>query len=415
MKKIKHSFTIIFFLFAAISFSQEIWQSQYSGVTSKLYDIYFLNSNIGFIVGDSSVILKTTNAGADWNRISVGTDHPFRSIYFPNQNTGYIGGGKANVVIGFLITNRILLKTTDQGLNWSIVYSDGNYPSQDVYFLNSETGWSSGNGLIKTTNGGLNWLNFGGTATKIYFKNENEGSYWGNYGGPGIWKTINGGFNWFTVGEYYAEGGITFPSDLIGYATGTNGIAKTTDGGNNWFSILDWDGNWRVSNYFINNNNGYTVGYAAGFNEPSFIQKTTNGGISWSMDDISSAPLYSVFMVNDSNVWVAGAAGQILKKSTTVDIHTIQSESLSEFRLSQNFPNPFNPSTNLEFGISDWGFVSLKVYDALGKAVRTIVSEYKPAGNYNIEFDGSDLTSGIYFYRLEAGKYSATKRMILLK
>ncbi|HMS33382.1 MAG TPA: T9SS type A sorting domain-containing protein [Ignavibacteria bacterium] len=85
------------------------------------------------------------------------------------------------------------------------------------------------------------------------------------------------------------------------------------------------------------------------------------------------------------------------------------------FYLKQNYPNPFNPSTNLGFGISDWGFVSLKVYDALGKVVRTLVNEYKPVGFYSVEFDGSDLPSGIYFYRLEAGKYSGTKRMILLK
>ena len=73
------------------------------------------------------------------------------------------------------------------------------------------------------------------------------------------------------------------------------------------------------------------------------------------------------------------------------------------FFLMQNYPNPFNPVTNLEFGISDLGFVTLKVYDALGKVVKTLVNEYKPAGNYSLEFDGSDLPSGIYFYKLEAG------------
>ena len=83
--------------------------------------------------------------------------------------------------------------------------------------------------------------------------------------------------------------------------------------------------------------------------------------------------------------------------------------------LYQNYPNPFNPVTNLEFGISDLGFVSLKVYDALGQEVRTLANEIRSPGNYNVEFDGSDLPSGIYFYKLEAGDFVETKRMILLK
>jgi len=85
------------------------------------------------------------------------------------------------------------------------------------------------------------------------------------------------------------------------------------------------------------------------------------------------------------------------------------------FFLRQNYPNPFNPVANLEFGILNLGFVSLKVFDVLGKEVKTLVNEIKPAGNYTAQFDGSDLPGGIYFYKLEAGEYSETKRMILLK
>ncbi len=86
-----------------------------------------------------------------------------------------------------------------------------------------------------------------------------------------------------------------------------------------------------------------------------------------------------------------------------------------KFELSQNYPNPFNPSTHLEFGISNLGFVSLKVYDMLGKEVAVLVNEIKPAGRYEVVFDGSNLGSGIYFYKIEAGSFSAVKRMILIK
>ena len=86
-----------------------------------------------------------------------------------------------------------------------------------------------------------------------------------------------------------------------------------------------------------------------------------------------------------------------------------------KYSLSQNYPNPFNPVTRLGFGISNPGFVSLKVYDILGNEIKTLVNEIKSAGYYEIEFNGSDLSSGIYFYTLEAGSFRETKRMLLVK
>ena len=85
------------------------------------------------------------------------------------------------------------------------------------------------------------------------------------------------------------------------------------------------------------------------------------------------------------------------------------------YSLEQNYPNPFNPTTNLEFGISELGFVSLKIYDMLGKEVKTLVNETKPAGRYIVSFDGSNLASGVYYYRIQAGDFVETKRMLLLK
>ncbi|MCB0729252.1 MAG: T9SS type A sorting domain-containing protein, partial [Ignavibacteriae bacterium] len=85
------------------------------------------------------------------------------------------------------------------------------------------------------------------------------------------------------------------------------------------------------------------------------------------------------------------------------------------YSISQNYPNPFNPSTNLEFGISELGFVTLKIYDISGKEVETLVNEVKPAGFYTVSFDASGLTSGVYFYSITSGDFSATKKMMLLK
>ncbi len=87
----------------------------------------------------------------------------------------------------------------------------------------------------------------------------------------------------------------------------------------------------------------------------------------------------------------------------------------NSFKLHQNYPNPFNPSTNLEFEISESGIVSLKIYDMLGKEVLTLVNEELNPGTYKYTLDASGLSSGIYYYKLEANEFSDTKRMTILK
>jgi hypothetical protein len=85
------------------------------------------------------------------------------------------------------------------------------------------------------------------------------------------------------------------------------------------------------------------------------------------------------------------------------------------FYLYQNSPNPFNPTTIIKYQIPKSGFVSLKVFDVLGNEVETLVNKEKSAGTYELVFDATDLSSGIYFYKLQAGDFTATKKMIVIK
>jgi len=86
-----------------------------------------------------------------------------------------------------------------------------------------------------------------------------------------------------------------------------------------------------------------------------------------------------------------------------------------EFILEQNYPNPFNPVTSIQYAISSRQFVTLKVYDILGKDVATFVDEEKPVGTYEVNWNASNLPSGVYFYRLQTGDFVKTRKMILLK
>jgi hypothetical protein len=105
---------------------------------------------------------------------------------------------------------------------------------------------------------------------------------------------------------------------------------------------------------------------------------------------------------------------RIMKVGSTVDVNE-GTEVPEEFSLSQNYPNPFNPITKISWQSSAGSWQTLKVYDLLGREVATIVDEYKPAGSYEVDFDASDLSSGLYFYQLNAGSFVETKKLILLR
>ncbi|MCZ7603181.1 MAG: T9SS type A sorting domain-containing protein [Melioribacteraceae bacterium] len=105
-------------------------------------------------------------------------------------------------------------------------------------------------------------------------------------------------------------------------------------------------------------------------------------------------------------------------KTVTVDLTNITSledEMIYEFALEQNFPNPFNPSTAIKYSLPNSGLVKIKIYDTLGREISTLVNEVKNAGIHHVIFNGSDLSSGIYFYKLDFNEYMSVKKLILVK
>ena len=158
---------------------------------------------------------------------------------------------------------------------------------------------------------------------------------------------------------------------------------------------------------------------------PSYIDHSVFGlGSSWpGMGQMEQYPLrYTVQAVDKyEDVSVRSDFGMAIgiKNCTqcigVVEDHLVNDPLPTEYLLNQNFPNPFNPETHLEFGIPNLGFVSLKVYDILGKEVKTLIYEIKNPGRYKVVFDGSSLPSGIYYYKIDSGNFSQVRKMILIR
>lgn len=131
----------------------------------------------------------------------------------------------------------------------------------------------------------------------------------------------------------------------------------------------------------------------------------------------------SLAVDNSGNVYV-GAASEgtdtyfdfaTIKYSQSIGIQTLSNEIPNRFFLSQNYPNPFNPTTNIKFDVMKSGIVSIKVFDIVGKEIQELLKEFKPVGSYQITFDGSTFSSGVYFYEMQTNDFVETKRMLLVK
>jgi hypothetical protein len=148
------------------------------------------------------------------------------------------------------------------------------------------------------------------------------------------------------------------------------------------------------------------------------IYYTNNFGMSWNrLDAYTKFSFGGIKFMNNHIAFTVGSRGLIMKltSSNTIGINNLNNEISEQYILYQNYPNPFNPKTIINYQCPMFNYVSLKVYDALGKEVATLVNEKQNAGSYKVEFGGSAYPSGIYYYKLSAGEYSESRKMTLIK
>lgn len=152
----------------------------------------------------------------------------------------------------------------------------------------------------------------------------------------------------------------------------------------------------------------------------SVILRTTNGGNIWypQVSPVGNTTFETIKMTSATHGVIVGGGGTILYTTTGGDpigIEPISSQVPAEFELGQNYPNPFNPTTKFEFKIPKQELVNLAIYDAIGRKIETLhKGELKP-GIYKADWDASAFPSGVYFYRLTAGDFSETNKMVLTR
>lgn len=426
----KYSFILIILLVSTINLSsQNGWYQQFSG-NYNFQGIDFLNSNTGWVVSQqsfTSTILKTTNGGSNWLNISFVNNIRSYDIEFININTGFICG------VGDLFDSKIYC-TTNGGFNWIDCNIGEDFAEFfDVNFINSTTGFCVGEvgKIYKTTNSGVTWVKLINPASNdlirnIFFLNETTGWLSAGSENGSLYRTTNCGANW----QYYIYGfheihSTYFFNDTVGMGCGTDGhngsrFYRTTNGGANWAVS-------QFANLIVLETvtmTGTSKGWLTGLTSDlrGNIYTTSNGGTNWVLQFSSTQPMPLTKLITYDSVtaWAISNNGIILKYGDITGSPLTGVGVPSYFYLHQNYPNPFNPSTKIKFEIpsyietSRW-VVTLRIYDILGREVRTLVNENLKPGVYEADFNASDLPSGVYFYKLDAGEFSETNKMILLK
>ncbi len=410
---------IIFFflLFPGLAFSQ--WIQQNSGTNSFLSKVRMIDASTGYIIGDSSHVLKTTNGGANWTNLFTGTSHDdyFTGIHFINASTGYVCGGFMNGSG----TSKIL-KTTDGGANWTIQFQSPTEFYFAICFVNQNTGFNGGydGKFYKTTDGGVSWNGMtvtGVTIWTIAFVNQTTGFIAGDLGM--LRRTTDCGQTWSLMpsATNLRISSLCFTDAQHGYAVcDSETVIRTTDGGLNWTSQRHGTVIGYESVCFVNQNTGFAVGNWWEVATYKLI-RTTNAGANWhTLAQGQGDPYFDISFANENTGWIAGYNGLILK-TTNGGATFIRNETgvADGYKLEQNYPNPFNSSTKISFTVPEYGFVSLKVFDLRGNEIISLVNENKQAGNYSVHFNAPALSSGVYICKFNAGGFSRTIKMVLIK
>ncbi len=243
------------------------------------------------------------------------------------------------------------------------------------------------------------------------YKSDNRGRTWTAKTAPGVVqvntlcftdkhtgygcraKTKNNGNKWTAMNDPYA----TVPNDINNFILSATGRDDQV-----WVTGIHRAG----PDYFNDPWNNYpTIYYSA------------NGGKIWALDYTAvGCGLNEVRISRDNKALFAlKDNGGIIMKRLHCNNNDAPIANEKKYELLPNYPNPFNPTTNISYQIKDNGLVTLKIYDILGKEVATLVNEVQSAGIFNVQWNASTFSSGTYFYKLTAGNFIETKRMLLIK
>ena len=326
-----------------------------------------------------------------------------------------------------------VVRSTDYGLTWNTILSynfssygqplemDQNIPGTFYYAPDGMT-----TGFFKSTDNGATFTSvsnnnpFTSPCDIIVMWDSSDVMYVGDNEAD-IFKTSNNGVNWTLVKPTSSSevpsmcNSVFDPSICYATTWGSSQVYRTLNSGDNWSVVANNSGSGWGSDLC---HEDPTVVLTGNYGSQAYL--TTNGGANFFNINSGLGGAGAGIMVPDRGWMLNMQTGSLYKLNINYSVLTSSEESqitsiADSYELSQNYPNPFNPSTKINFSVPKAGNVSLKVYDQLGKEVAILSNGFRNAGTYEVTFDASKFSSGVYFYNFTGDGFSATKKMLLVK
>ena len=397
------------------------WTEQTSGLTTVLYSVSAVNDDVAWVCGAAGKVLRTTNKGVNWVNVSgtIPTTLALYNIFGWDANTA--------VVTGVAGSNTSIYVTSNGGTTWTAANTHAGF-GDDMFMTDANTAYFIGDpiagnwDLLKSTNAGLNWAswttlpttNTAGTYNNAFWQQGTQ-VWFPSVGQSKMLYSSNMGANWTEQTISLSEITATcFNSPTLGLAAGSStspGLLKTTDAGTTWTALTSpFTGS--VSGLAGAQNSWWMA--QQGLN----IAFSSNDGTSWATQyTVTAGSFYHLTKSRSgATLWGVRSNGGISRYGTPITgVTPISSQIPSDYSVSQNYPNPFNPTTKINFALPKSGLVTIKVYDVTGKEVATLVNEVKNVGTYSVDFNASNLSSGVYFYKMSINGFSEVKKMSLIK
>jgi photosystem II stability/assembly factor-like uncharacterized protein len=387
---------------------------------NHIFDLSFISKDTGWVSGWTTynegsrlLIIKTINGGITWDSTLFTMDLSAKMINFYNDSYGFVG--ESNI-----------LRTLDSGKTWEVVFMGAPKALNRIAFSDSLHIWSVGTygTIVKSSDGGDTWQ---------YLENNIEEN---RFGGLSVLDSLtvytisnehlifteDGGITWSDINIPQATRyqNVYFIDKYYGWIVGDyRTVYRTEDGGNTWVDQsppADSDSFLGID--------ALNKDVAVVTSSHGAILRTNDGGNTWEeqASKWSYSIIRSVQIIDENIAYAVSQDGRILKTITggVTDIKSIDAPQPNNYYLSQNYPNPFNPGTTISYSVPavQSGYiptVRIIIYDILGREVKRLVNTNQAKGVYEIEFNGDNFSSGIYYYKLISGNFTATKKMLLIK
>jgi ligand-binding sensor domain-containing protein len=369
------------------------------------------SAGVLFAASDESVFRSVDN-GRRWAPINTGLPRaPINFLAIHASGDLFVGTHGEP----FFGATDSLFRSQDNGDHWTSIKTGLANTEIRAFAINSEGHLfigTLGAGVLRSTDSGGTWSPINTGLTDRFVRalaiNANGHLFAGTF--AGIFRSTSNGENWTPVNI-----GLTSPF-ILSFAFGSNGLVfaggepahRSIDNGDHWAPITDFPGAYA----FIENSSGYI--FAATWNG---VFSSIDNGESWIPinSGLTNSTVLTLAINPDGYLFAGTQRGIFRSIETTTSVKEISSELPMSFSLEQNYPNPFNPNTKIHFALRRPSFVTLKVYNILGKEVATLVTENLAAGKYEVDWNASGLASGVYLYRLQAGEFIETKKLTVLR